>query len=426
MKILIFNQDWFAAELRELGHEVITCGPEAHLDHHIPYATNNLTSVIESLNGFVPDRIIWHDNSMPTFLMMGLEATPIPLLLYSVDTFHHYPVHSLMAGIFDHIVVAQRDYLSVFDGSGTPATWLPLWAPRPVEASSEKKWPVSFVGNLNEKLNPRRVKFFNELKHRIPIHIAQGNYWEFFPFSEIVVNQTVKGDLNFRVFEAMMCGALLLTERTQNGLLDIFQEGTHLLTYESDNVDEAAGKVLELLENPARMRAIAQSGREEVLKKHLPKHRAQAMHEILSTLSKRPPAKDRHFRAMVNHAMTSLISARNTGFHLPISLSASLVAAHRGLEANEELSNVQASYFVRACYAYNDLTKSKLGADLIAHFANTMPKHAVLVLSAIRDLLNTGRRLEAEVIASQISTSPPQEVFDIAEQTVQTILQTIT
>lgn len=425
MKILIFNQDWFAPELREFGHEVITCGSEPHLDHRIPFGTNNLDSVIASLNGFVPDAILWHDNSLPTFLMTGLEATSIPLVLFSVDTFHHYPMHTFMAEIFDHIFVAQKDYVNAFDESGTPATWLPLWAPRFIEASADKKWPVSFVGNLNAKLNPRRVKFFEELKHRVPIHITQGNYWEYFPFSEIVVNQTVKGDLNFRVFEAMMCGSLLLTERTPNGLFDIFEEGTHLVTYSPDSVEEATEKVAYLLKNPEQMRRLAAAGRDEVLRKHLPKHRARTVHEVLSTISKRPPAKDRYFRAMVNHAMTSLISIRNTGQHMPVPLTASLLAAQQGLAAGEPLSNIQAGYFVRACYAYNDMTKSNLGNELIAHFANTMPKQEIVALSAIRDLLNTGRKLEAEVIASRISDSPADDVFHAAEQTVQTILQTI-
>ena len=425
MKILIFNQDWFAPELRAFGHEVITCGSEPHLEHQIPFATNNLDSVIASLNGFVPDVILWHDNSLPTFLMTGLETTSIPLVLFSVDTFHHYPMHTFMAEIFDHVLVAQKDYVDAFDGCGTPATWLPLWAPRRIEASNEKKWPVSFVGNLNAKLNPRRVAFFEKLKNHIPIHVTQGNYWEFFPHSEIVVNQTVVGDLNFRVFEAMMCGSLLLTERTPNGLLDIFQEGVHLVTYSPDSVEEATEKVTYLLQHPEQMRQIAAAGREEILAKHLPKHRAQTVHEILSKISKRPPSRDRHFRAMVNYAMTSLISARNVGHYMPLPLTAALLAAQRGLEAGEELTNTQAGYLVRACLAYNEMTKTNLGSDLIAHFANTMPKQEIVVLTAIRNLLNTGRRLEAEVIASKISTSPAELVFEAAEQTVQSILDGI-
>jgi hypothetical protein len=425
VKILIFNQDWFAAELRDLGHEVRTCGSEPHLEHQIPVITNDLESVIASLNGFVPDAILWHDNSMPTVLMSGLESTTIPVVFYSVDTFHHAHMHALMAEVFDHVFVAQKDYVRVFDGCGTPATWLPLWAPRYVEASDRKTWPVSFVGNLNAQLNPRRVEFFDKLQHQIPIHIGHGNYWELFPFSEIVVNQTVKGDLNFRVFEAMMCGALLLTERTSNGLFEIFREGDHLVTYTPDSVEEAAEKVHYLLAHPMQMRQIAHSGREEILARHLPKHRAQVVHEILSTVRKRTPAKDRHFRAMVNHALTALIAARRSGHYHAPPLTACLFAAQRGLEAREELSNMQAGYLIRACHAYDEMTNGAIGRRLLAHFATAIPTQELVVLSAIRNLLNSGRRLEAEVIASRISTSPPNEVFHHAERTIHEILTNI-
>lgn len=425
MKILIFNQDWFAAEFRELGHQVITCGSDPHMEYRIPFMMNTLSGVLSQLQGFEPDVIIWHDNSLPTFLMAGLESTHIPTVFFSVDTFHHDSMHAFMADIFDHILVAQKDYVRVFDGSDTPKTWLPLWAPRYVEASNDKKWTATFVGTLNPELNPRRVTFFEAIKDRIPIHIAHGNYWEYFPFAEIVINQTVKGDLNFRVFEAMMSGALLLTERTPNGLSELFQEGQHLVTYTPDSIAEAVEKVNYLLQHPEQMRAIAQAGRQEVLKNHTAMSRALAVHEILKTLKKRPPAKDRFFRAMVNHSVTAFLTARKTGTYLPMPLIAALVAAENGLNTNEHLSDTQASYLVRTCLAYDSVSGSNQGAGLLFRFAEAMPQSEIVTLAAIRTLLNTGKRLEAEVIASKISSSPAQEIFNFAEQTVQAILDQV-
>lgn len=401
------------------------CGTEAHMENRLPFMTNTLSAVLAQLGNFSPDVILWHDNSLPTFLIAGLESTHIPVVLFSVDTFHHESMHNFMAPIFDHVFVAQKDYVRVFDNTGTPATWLPLWAPRHVEASDEKKWSTTFVGNLNPRLNPRRVAFFEALKERIPIHITQGNYWEFFPFAEIVVNQTVKGDLNFRTFEAMMSGALLLTERTPNGLLEIFREGEHLVTYSPDNISEAAEKVTYLLQHPERMRAIAKAGREEVLRNHTAKSRAKTVHEILSSVKKRQPAQDRYFRSMVNHAMSNLVTKRHTQRHSPFSLSACLTAAQNGLNQGEPLSDTQASYLVRACYAYDELTQTNLGEQLITHFALRMPTSLIVALTCIRNLLNSGRRLEAEVLASRMSDQAPSEVFNCAEQAVQSILDAV-
>ena len=425
MKILIFNQDWFAAEFRELGHQVITCGSEPHLEHRIPVMLNTLSSVLSQLHGFDPDVIIWHDNSMPTLLMAGLESTHIPTVFFSVDTFHHDSMHAYMADIFDHILVAQKDYVNVFDKSDTPKTWLPLWAPRYVEPSDDKRWKATFVGTLNPELNPRRVKFFDALKERIPIHIAHGNYWEYFPFADIVINQTVKGDLNFRVFEAMMSGSLLLTERTPNGLCEIFEEGKHLVTYTPDSVEDAVEKVKHLLQHPEEMREIARAGREEILKNHTAMSRALAVNEIITKLKKRTPAKDRFFRAMVNHAVTALLTARKTGQHSPLLLIPALVAAENGLTANETLSNTQASYLVRVCIAYDSVSASSQGTELLFRFAEVMPTSEIIMLAKIRSLLNSGRKLEAEVVASTISSRPPQDIFTFAEQTVQAIFNQV-
>lgn len=425
MKILIFNQDWFAAEFRELGHQVITCGAEPHMEYRIPFMTNTLSNVLLQLQGFTPDVIIWHDNSMPTFLMAGLESTNIPTIFFSVDTFHHDSMHAFMADIFDHILVAQKDYVRVFDGSETPTTWLPLWAPRYVEPSAEKKWKATFVGTLNPDLNPRRVKFFEALKDLIPIHIAHGDYWEHFPFADIVINQTVKGDLNFRVFEAMMCGSLLLTERTPNGLYEIFEEGKHLVTYTPDSIAEAVEKVNYLLQHPERIREIARAGREEILKNHTAMSRALAVNEIITKLKKRPPAKDRFFRAMVNHSVTAFLTARKTGKHSLIPLISALIAAESGLNTNEILSNTQASYLVRTCIAYDSVSASNQGMELLFRFADAKPQCEIITLAAIRNLLNSGRRLEAEVIASKISSGPAQDIFNFAEQTVQAIIDQV-
>ena len=103
-------------------------------------------------------------------------------------------------------------------------------------------------------------------------------------------------------------------------------------------------------------------------------------------------------------------------------LIAALVAAENGLNLNEHLSDTQASYLVRTCLAYDSASGSNQGTGLLFRFAEAMPKSEIITLAAIRTLLNSGKRLEAEVIASKISSSPAQEIFNFAEQTVQAIL----
>ena len=42
--------------------------------------------------------------------------------------------------------------------------------------------------------------------------------------SKIVLNASINGDLNMRVFEALTSGALLVTDRIENGLDTLFAQ----------------------------------------------------------------------------------------------------------------------------------------------------------------------------------------------------------
>ncbi len=423
MKILLLNQDWFSTELRLLGHEVITCGQATHLEHRLTIPVLHINELLAQLpGGFVPDRIVWLDDSSPV-MILGLEDTPIPTIFYSVDTHHHWELHSQLAHCFDHVLVAQKDYLHQFLPSGTPTTWMPLWASRHVERCSEKTTPVSFVGTMDERLNPKRVQFFNTLKEILPITIRQGNYWEIFPQADIVINQTVSSDLNFRVFEAMMCGALLLTEHSSNGLLEIFNDGEHLVTYTAGDTKDAAEKARALLAAPDRMREIAHAGREEILKKHTPLHRATVLHNILSSITKRPQTTARHLPMMINLAIASSFLERHNPALSMVALRGAVQAALASQQDGCIPNNIEAAHLVRIYARWDRCAAEGAGTRLLLAHAESLPSQYILALARVRSLLNQGKRLEAEVVASRISQEPASSVFNIAEQAMTLILQ---
>lgn len=422
MKLLLLNQEWWAPELRELGHEVVTCGLSTHLEVQPATTFPHIDNVIKGLpNGFVPDVILWLDNSAPV-LLQGFETCSIPFVFYSVDAQHHYGLHSHLASCFDHILLAQKDYAPVFAKSGTPLTWLPLWASNYVEASDEKKYGAAFVGTLNKLLNPRRVEFFDRLATLVPIHLHSGGYCHIFPHSEIVVNQTVKADLNFRVFEAMMCGATLLTERTENGLLDLFRDGEHLVTYTAHNAEDAAEKIRWLLDNPNTMRAIARAGREEILQKHLPKHRAAVIHELVQNIRKLPPRPERFYSAMINHGSIAILTHKKSGYYPIPALIAALNSAAQGMASGCYPDDIHAAHLIRISTLYDQVIQTGAGSSLVRQFADTFPDNYVLQLAKIRLLLNMGQMSAARESAECLEAGPPRAIFEKAEYAINLIL----
>ena len=417
MNILMLNQDWFVPEFRAAGHRVVTCGISKHLDIVLEFPLLHIDSVIaEGFAGQRPDVIVVHDNSAP-IVVTGLDETPIPTFFYSVDVQHHVDLHRFLALLFDKTFVAQPDYVPQFHQFGQNPEWMPLWAPQYVEPDPDKRYGAVFIGTLDSTLNPGRVRFFNELRQKTSIHCQQGGYIDFFPRAKIVVNQTVKGDLNFRTFEAMMSGACLLTERRGNGLFELFQEGVHLVSYEPGNADDAAAKIEMLLADRARCRKIAACGRAEILAKHTSAHRAQQVLKAITGLKKRHEPM-RFFSSMVNF---STLGVRLEKIDPGLAGSAyvhALKAGEEALSRGEPLHEEAACFIVIAVARYEARLNSGAANEFLRRCSQRYPANATIKLAQIRASLNQGDRSEAERLARELTPADPAITFSKSEEFV--------
>lgn len=426
MNILMLNQDWFAPEWRAQGHTVVTAGIAHHLDYKLPYPLASWSVVCDLVpGGFKPDVIIVHDNSSPV-LVTGLESAPMPTVFYSVDTHHHASYHKLLAGAFDLNFVAQKDYATAYTELGEPWIWLPLWASRFVDASTEKRLGAVFVGTLDRKLNPDRVDFFEKLQAKRPVTIERGEYWKIFPFSEVVINQTVKGDLNFRVFEAMMCGACLLTERGGNGLEELFTPDEHLAVYTHNDVDEAAAKIDELLANLDRTRGIALAGRERILKEHLAVHRAAQVMGEIEKLNGQKRARKRAFYGMASNIAVLSLSLEKVDPGLAReALRMVLALMEQGLAA-KDLPNMDIMcHALLSALRFDRVVPGGEGMKLIERLRAEHPTQHVLTLGLVRDRLNRGDEAGAQQLCNELGLNDYQYVYRQAEAITQDLLSRV-
>ncbi len=425
MRILVLNQDWFVEEFRAAGHEVLTCGISRHLDVELPIPLLHLDTIIEEhWGGGKPDVILVHDNSAP-IAVAGIEETDIPILFFAVDTHHHAELHTALTHVVDFTFVAQKDYIKEMEKeAGSPIEWLPLWASRHVEPSEDKQHGAVFVGTLRRDLNADRVDFFEALQKEVPLLCETGKFWEIFPRSEIVINQTVKGDLNFRVFESMMCGSMLLTEWSKNGLLDLFQDGEELVTYRKGDVADAAEKIRYYLDHQAECRAIAKRGREAIFRQHLVSHRAESVLAKLESLEKQPRSK-RHFLAwMMNcSGLAKRLWKLDTGLAKSALVNA-MKSANTAYELDEELNEYFSYPLTFCCFHYDRLFQSRAGFELLSHFANRFPVLALLQLALVRDALNRGQIEQARKLAGSLAngTHTESSIFQAAEEAVTSLL----
>ncbi|SPP64215.1 glycosyltransferase [Nitrospira lenta] len=286
MKILHLGNAYFLESFRQLGHDVKWAGYHRTADVPLLRSLLDAKDLLARLpSNWFPDLIVLGDESTYP-LVLGLEAIPVPVVWYVIDSHIHFSWHLHYATAFDAIFVAQKDWVPAYqlDGDRQHVSWMPLFCHRSQDQDRgfARDIPLSFIGTLNAARNPDRVDLIRRLQTRYPVVVQSGPYLETFNRSMLVLNQSVANDVNFRTFQAMACGALLLTERVGNGFDDLFQDRTHCVLYEKGNVD----RIVELTDyyhaHPAERKAIARQGHDTVMAAHTSLHRAQALLDMIA------------------------------------------------------------------------------------------------------------------------------------------------
>lgn len=286
MRVVVLGAPCLSPALRRQGAEVadVRGGGDVSIAH--PFVAAWLLERLAE-RGFAPDALIHADDgNMPRLL--DPERWPTPSVFFSIDTYCN-PWHVGYAAGFDRILVAQKDFLPLFDGiRAGEATWFPLFADAvrdDVAGTAERDIPVAFVGTLGHPNNPARAPFMGAFRKLCPLALLSGDYRPVFARSRIVLNQTAFSELNYRCFQAAACGAALLMERCGNGLEEIFTPGETILPpYVRNDAAHAAGIARAAMADADRTAEIAAAGRDLVLREHSDDARARALLALLGEM----------------------------------------------------------------------------------------------------------------------------------------------
>jgi hypothetical protein len=401
LSVLLCNQNWFAPQLCERGHKVVTAGPPGRgFDIAYSHPSCSLQSVLAALpSGFKPDRFVYFDDSGPIWLT-GLEALDVPSLFYSIDAHHHSNWHRHFAAAFDAVLVSQKDYLAEIQQRAPFAEWFPLWAPDILTPAAERPLDVTFRGTLNRKVNTERVEFFERLGKLVNIDACQGDFRDVYPRSKIVINQAVRRDFNFRVFEALSSGALLITPHVDNGLLDLFVPGEDIVTYELNNVEEAADKIRYFLAHEDERARIAERGYLKLCEFHTAGRRGLQFEAKLRDLSRarRPTrfsslALSYLYAGEISRRNGSEISSKTYLKHAAKLLSLSMINSEPSQREQEEIALVLKTSY-EAQQMFIEL------AEVAANLLSQMPENVVYAAIAADALKKAQEQISRQLARS--------------------------
>ncbi len=196
----------------------------------------------------------------------------------------------LCSGLFDHIFVRTQTCKNIIVNKGwvsdTKVSILLSGFDETVQykmPAVDKDIDVLFVGNIL----PRRREYLYYLKRYF--NIVEANAFgpemtNLFNRAKIILNihAEVFTDTETRIFEALGCGAFLLSEKLSED--NPFAPGVHLV--EVNNLYQMAEKIDYYLRNGEERKAIACRGYEEALSKHTYTHRAKEIANLFSTYIK--------------------------------------------------------------------------------------------------------------------------------------------
>jgi len=277
-----------ARALRALGHQIRvvnatvddakrywpdteTLLPDAHLDDVLGAAGADLLLYIEP-RGLLP---------------RGLEAASCRTACVLCDTMLSLGPRVDLSQLFDDVLLYHPHALDLLPHDRARVHWMPLAIDPTLffDRGVPRDLDVAFVGSTHSIWEPRR-KFLEAIASRYQTNdfFAPRCAFEEIPAiynrARIVIHLPVVDALNPRIFEAMGCGALLLTGRVRNRLETLFMDGRHLVTY--DDEEDAIRKIDYFLEHEDERARIARAGCEEVHRAHTYAERFRAALDSLN------------------------------------------------------------------------------------------------------------------------------------------------
>lgn len=231
-----------------------------------------------------------------TSLPLDAHLAPFATAGYLIDAHLHPELSRLQAQLFDVVFVAQRDLVQKVAANHPRAVWVPLAAPGSfLEIPRSQRHDAAFVGNVVP--GSRREAVLLAVESEVALNDWRRRYLpaemgSLYASSGVVVNPPANGDLNMRFFEALACGALVVTAPIGNGQNELAVEGRDFVVADFDEPRAVASAVAAAVERSRSRPSEAAARRKLVSDAHTYGHRIQTMVTTLRGAAASAPVRE--------------------------------------------------------------------------------------------------------------------------------------
>jgi hypothetical protein len=260
-----------------IGFRIIYCENEITLLPNLEKYQSQILAVI-------------HPEPYQPFHSLNIWNYHIPNIIFQWDTFTILQKRIAASKPYDIQIICHPRFKKSFNDAYCRNVLVLPWCFDDSISVHEKsdvkkiKFDIGWIGRSDAKFYKKRRIILNKiLQSGYKLNDVEKKYswtemFEVFQLSKIVINVSrddYPEDANMRCFEAMGCGALLLTQKnTELEELGLYA-GKHFITYQND--DDLIKKVEYYLQNDDERNSIAINGRKEVLINHTYKKRVEEL-----------------------------------------------------------------------------------------------------------------------------------------------------
>jgi hypothetical protein len=235
---------------------------------------------------FVPDLVLQVESLGPRCIVTGMDGLDCPAVLWCIDPHLNGYWHAPYARLFDVTCSTQRSALPVLRGRGAAdVRWLPTYGHGSIcPDHATRTNDAAFVGRLTAD-RPARAWMVRLLERSCAGHtlaVTEGlsfrDMMDLYRDTRIVPNESILGEVNFRLFEGASCGCLVLGQELGEEQEALFVPGREMDTC-ADAV-EMEEKLALYLKNPRLTQAMGRAARERVQAEHTPAHRIRRIFDM--------------------------------------------------------------------------------------------------------------------------------------------------
>jgi len=226
----------------------------------------------------VPDLVIQVEKLGARSILLGLERVDCPTQFWALDPHLNAYWQSAYARLFDQVLSTQKAWLDRIAAQGAQDTrWLPWYGTeREFKPWGGRQHGLAFVGRMTEQRPARKwmVDFIREkaasFSPAIRDAVSYAEMMDLYDTSKIIPNESIFGEVNFRLFEGASCGCLVLGQDIEEQA-ELFEPGREMEVYE--HILEFDERLTACLKNDRLVQAMGRAAHARVQAEHLPGHR---------------------------------------------------------------------------------------------------------------------------------------------------------